>query len=329
MTLTLVTGATGFIGSHVVAQLLERGERVRVLVRTPAKLADVGLDAEAPGLEVAQGDLLEAGTIAPALDGVTHIHHIAGSISLHPEDRRRMFDLNVTTTANLFDAVEGREIERIVYLASIFALAGGGGSPAREDSPWQLEAFDVPYVQAKRVAELDTRRRAREGLPLVFAYPGFCYGPGDVYRSSSELLTGFLDGSIPAYVNGGQNAMDVRDAAAGLIAAMERGALGERYLIGGENLTFEELFALFTRITGKKGPRVKLPASLAIAIGSVAERLVSEPPLTKQMALMSSRRWYYDDSKARRELGYSSRPLEETIRDAIAWFDGSAPARPS
>ncbi len=315
-----MTGASGFIGSHVTRLLLERGEHVRVLVRSPARLADVGIDTGARGLEVHTGDLLDPATLAPALRGVTRIHHIAGSISLRERDRQRMHDVNVTATVNLLHAAADCDaVERIVYLASIFALGGGDGIAVREDAEWGLSGLDVPYVQAKREAELIARGHASRGMPLVFAYPCFCYGPGDVYESSSDLLAGFLRGSLPAYINGGHNAMDVRDAAEGLLLAMERGTIGERYLLGGENITFEQLFGLLTYITGRPGPRVKLAPALARTLARAADRVAGEPPLTLQMALMSERRWYYDDSRARAELGYTSRPLQQTLRDAVDW----------
>ena len=320
MALTLVTGATGFIGSHVVSQLLERGEPVRVLVRNPAKLADVGLGPDTQGLDVAVGDLLEPDTLPAALEGVTHVHHIAGVISTNRRDAQKMFELNVTTTRNLFEAVERAEVKKIVYLASIFALSGGQPTPANEESPWLQEGLRVPYVQAKREAELHVRGLAERGAPIVFVYPCFCYGPGDVYNSSSELLVGFLRGRMPAYVNGGHNAMDVRDAARGLLLGMDRGQPGERYILGGENVSFEQMFALLARITGRRAPRIKLPPALARSAGRIAERVLKDPPLTEQAALMTERHWYYDDSKARRELGYRSRPLEQTMREAVQWW---------
>ncbi len=317
---TLITGASGFIGSHVTRQLLERGESVRLLVRSPERLADVGIQEGSPGLEVLSGDLLDPATIQPALQGVSRVHHIAGAISLRERDRLRMHEVNVSATGNLFSALAAWEgIERVVYLASIFALGGGTGAPVREDTAWTLGGLDVPYVQAKRAAQLMVEEHARRGMPIVFAYPCFCYGPGDVYESSSDLLTGFLRGSLPAYINGGHNATDVRDAAAGLILAMEQGEVGEHYLLGGENITFEQLFGLLTYITARPAPRVKLPPAIARLAARAADRVLEEPPLTRQMALMSERRWYYDDQRARRELGYTSRPLEQTLRDAVDW----------
>jgi len=265
------------------------------------------------------GDLLEPDTIAPALHGVARVHHIAGSISLREADRQRMREVNYLATRNLLDAAGAADVERIVYLASIFALGGGVGQTVDEDASWQLANLDVPYVQAKREAELTVRERTRAGMPIVFAYPCFCYGPGDVYESSSDLLAGFLRGSLPAYINGGHNAMDVRDAAAGLILAMDRGRDGERYLLGGENITAMQLFGLLTYITGRPGPRLRLAPSVARSAAAAAERVLPDPPLTRQMALMAGRQWYYDDTRARRELGYTSRPLEQTLRDAVDW----------
>lgn len=320
MALTLVTGSTGFIGSHVVAQLLDREERVRVLVRTPSKLPEVGIDPATPGLDVATGDLLQPETLPAALAGVTHVHHIAGAISTSRGDEQRMFDLNLATTRNLFEAVERASVGKIVYLASIFALSGGQPAPETEESPWLQAGLKVAYVQAKRAAELYVRDRAECGEPIVFVYPGFCYGPGDVYNSSSELLVGFLRGKVPASFRGGHNAMDVRDAAAGLIKGMERGETGERYIVGGENVSYTEFLAKLARLTGRRAPRFELPAAIARTAGRLAERVMKEPPISEQVALMTERCWYYDDGKARRELGHESRPLEQTLRAALSWW---------
>lgn len=323
---TLVTGANGFIGSHVAKRLLERGESVRLLVREPDRLAAVGIDVKAPGLEIVVGDLLEPDTLRPALADIRRIHHIAGVISMGRADRQKMRELNVTTTRNLLEAVRGSQVERIVYLASIFALAGSTRDLVTENSPWTLSEFPVHYVQAKREAELYVRDCAERGMPIVFVYPTFCYGPGDVFESSSDLVLGFLRGRIPAYVNGGHNAIDVRDAAAGLIKAMDRGRIGERYIIGGENVRLDQMFELLRSITGRRGPRIKLPGKFVRSAARIAERTMRDPPMTEQIVLMSERFWYYDDAKARSEIGHTSRPLEQTIGDAVAWFHAERPA---
>ncbi len=317
---SLVTGATGFIGSHLARQLLERGESVRVLVRDPAKLRAVGL-ADAPGLEVAQGDLLEPATIRAALAGVRRLYHVAGYISTARDDRDDVYRLNVDTTSNLFTAASSMNLDKIVYLASIFALGGGRDeTPVDEGVAYDLSGFGVDYFVAKRRAELDAREQLARGLPLVFVYPCFCYGPGDVHHSSSRLIELHLARRLVATIDGGQNAMDVRDAAAGLIRGMERGRIGERYLIGGGNYTNSELGQALADITGYRAPMLRLPGGLAIAAGKLAERVWPSSPLDAQSAKMAARFWYYDDSKARRELGHTSRPLAETLRAAIEWF---------
>ncbi len=316
--LTLVTGATGFIGSHLVRALLERGEPVRVLVRSPDRLEAAELDQE--GLDVVTGDLLEPATIPAALEGVTRLYHVAGFISTARRDRDAIFRLNVNITRNLFEAARRARLDKIVYLASIFALGGGGPTPVQEDVDYDLEDFGVDYFVAKRQAELCARRCANEGLPLIFAYPCFCYGPGDVHRSSSQIIELHLKRLQLAVLPGGQNALDVRDAGAGLIKAMDRGTIGERYLIGGQNISNAELSTLLSDITGYPRPRIPLPTGLARVVGRVAERLWADSPLDEQTALMACGHWYYDDGKARRELGHTSRPLEATLRDAIDWM---------
>ncbi|MBI4896736.1 MAG: NAD-dependent epimerase/dehydratase family protein [Actinobacteria bacterium] len=319
---TLITGATGFIGSHVAAQLIERGEPVRLFVRDPAKLADVGINPSADGVEIAVGDLLDRSTIGPALEGVRRIHHIAGAISLDRGERQRLYDLNVTTTRNLFEAARDRPIERVVYLASIYALAGAEPDPVTENSPWKLGELAVDYVQVKREAELYARACADAGMPIVFAYPTLCLGPGDVYESSSEVVNNFINGKVPAYVDGGHNVIDVRDAAAGLIAAMDSGRVGERYLLGGVDVSLEDLFRLLARVTDRRPPKLKVPGGMMRAVARLTEPIMKNPPVTMQMALMTERCWFYDDSKARRELGHTSRPLEQTVRDAVKWLEG-------
>jgi dihydroflavonol-4-reductase len=208
-------------------------------------------------------------------------------------------------------------VEKICYLGSIFALADGSRTPLDEEAPYTLDAIPVPYFRAKRHAELATRA---EQLPIVFAYPGYCLGPGDVYFSSMEIVDAFLRGQIPACLEGGMSFVDVRDAAAGLDLAMRRGALGRRYLLCSHNLTWDELFTRLSRITGKPAPRLRLPKALAAAMGRALEAVWANPPLDRARVEVMGNHFWYDSSRARTELGWEGRDLDPTLRDAVAWL---------
>lgn len=314
---TLVTGATGFIGSNLVRALVARGEDVAITVRKSS--SDVNLE----GLDVrrVECDLTDPAQCRRALDGIDRVYHLAGFISMREQDRQRVHDINHTGTVNLFRASADAGVGRVLFLASIFALgAGDGDAPADEEVEYNLDWYPVHYFHAKRLAELEARRMAEQGFPIVFVYPTFCFGPGDVYVSSSEPIVEFLRGRVPGYVDSGIDAMDVRDAAEGLILGMEKGKLGERYLVTGHPVTFKELFERLAAITGRPAPKMRLPKWALVPMARAAERWMKRPPLTVQTALLMKRSWYYDGEKARRELGFRNRPLDETLRDAVEWF---------
>ncbi|MBF0349394.1 MAG: NAD-dependent epimerase/dehydratase family protein [SAR324 cluster bacterium] len=315
----LVTGATGFIGSHLVRQLVATGQSVRVLVRNPEKLKDVELEPS-PLLEIAKGDLLDPESIEQALKGISRVYHIAGYISTRKQDVAQVYKLNVDITRNLFSVCARHKLEKIVYLASIFALGGNSIMPVDETTEYNLGHFPIGYFKAKREAELYAWSCVSEGLPLTFVYPGFCYGPGDVYNSSSEALLMFLHRRLPVYLTGGANAMDVRDAAQGLILGMEKGRIGEKYLVGGRNISNSDLFDLFSQITRIPGPKLAVPRFAGQWAGKLAEKLMKNPLVDFEGATVMGHYWYYDSSKARKELGFTSRDLRESITDAIHWF---------
>ncbi len=312
----LVTGATGFIGSHVVRQLVEKGEQVAIVTRgRSARTNLAGLD-----VEERTADLTDAAAVRKAVAGCTHVYHIAGHIATARRQADRVYASNLTATRNIFDACRDAGVERVLYLASIFALGGGEKHPFAEDDPYNLGDLGIDYFNAKRKAELLSYEYLESGLPLVHVYPNYCFGPGDVYVSSSRPLLGMVNGEIPAYITGGLNAMDVRDAAAGLILGMEKGKVGRKYLIGGDNLSWRDFFEKVSRVTGLPVPRMTIPRRVGAVAGALAERVVAEPILDRASAEIAGRYWFYDDSRARNELGYTARPLEEAFRDAIRWF---------
>lgn len=315
----LVTGATGFIGAHLVRQIVAAGDRVKVLTRQK-KLPKHLSGFDHPAIELVLGDLLEPTSFREHLRGIDGVYHLAGYISTAPAEAQRVIDLNYTVTHNLLEALRQIPVPRVVYLASIFALAGGEKTPANEDTPYNLAGNPVGYFQAKRRAELEMRAASAAGMDIVFTYPCFCYGPGDALISSSRLLLMYLRGQLPVYFPGGLNSMDVRDAAAALMASMHKGQAGRRYLAGGYNQTYKEFFDIVADVTGKRPPLLPVPGRILPAAGFLGERLAPSLGLDTQAVWMAQRYWYYDDSRARAELGHVSRPLATTIEDATRWF---------
>lgn len=314
----LVTGASGFIGAHLVRRIVADGDRVKLLTRQPhlpAHLADLNNDA----VEKVQGDLLEPASFRAHLRDIDGVYHLAGFISTAASDARKVWDLNYQVTRNLLDELQQCPVPRMVYLASIFALAGGDITPANEDTPYNLAASPVTYFHAKRQAELAMRAAARD-MEIVFTYPTFCYGPGDALVSSSRLLLMHLRRQLPTFFSGGFNSLDVRDAAATLVASMHQGKAGQRYIVGGVNQSYQAFFRLAAQVTGIREPRIGIPDRVLPALGVVGQTLAPSLGLDSQAVWMAQRHWYYDDSRARRELGHHARSQEQMLRDATLWF---------
>ena len=318
-----LTGATGFIGSHVMQQLLDRGDRVVVLSRK-------GSDAPhlrgrcCDDLVVVTGDLLEPGTYREALEECDTVVHIAGWISTRKADMTKLRAVNVDATEALWRVCVDTKPDKIVYLASIFAHGRGEGTAACDESvafdPTILE-LPVPYFRAKREAELLTWRYVdKNALPIVFGYPGYCVGPGDTYLSSMRVVRDFAVGRLPAFVDGGMSFIDVRDAAAGLIGCLDRGRVGEKYLLGNHNLSWTAFFETLRRVTGKRMRPVRAPRGVALLAGRLAERLYPRGPASAGDVAVMAGTWFYDATKARTELGLPSRPLERSLRDGVAWL---------
>ena len=314
---TLLTGASGFIGSHLAKALAARGDELRVLARRGSDLG--GID----GLEYERvtGDITDRRAIRRAVAGATKVFNVAGRTSLRDRDRDAVFAANLRGARILFEESLGAGVERVVQTSTVGAIGiAKPASTADETTPFEIGHLGLAYVNSKHEAELEAFRAAAHGLSVVIVNPTFVLGP-DVPSGSSGssmgLVRRFLLGKIPAYVDGGINVVDVRDVADAHLLADVKGEVGERYIIGARNFTFDRLFADLSRISGVAPPAVKLPAGMAVAGATLAERL--QLPVMAGEVRSASLWWTYKNTKAKRELGFSPRPHEETLEEAVAW----------
>jgi dihydroflavonol-4-reductase len=311
----LVTGATGFIGSHVARLLAERGDEVVLAVEEgspDAAIADLDLKR-------LRCDVLDRRAVRRVLKGVERVFHCAGVTSVRPKDAERLFEVNVGGTKLVMEECLRAGVERVVYTSS--AAAVGPAEPGRTADETQLFTagrLGIPYVNSVHEAEVEAMRVAAHGLPLVCVNPGICFGAGDHLLTSTRLVRSFLLGRIPVYTDGAASIVDVRDVAEGHLLADEHGLVGERYILGGRNFTFDRLFADLGRLSGIEPP-VKLPASAARAAASVLGAGGRGWPLTPLEVRAASRWWTYRSTKAVRELGWKARPHEETLEATVTW----------
>jgi dihydroflavonol-4-reductase len=309
-----VTGATGFIGSHVARLVADRGDDLRLGVeRGSPDAAIADLDVERVQLEVR-----DRRSVRRALAGIERVFHCAGVTSVRPQDAERLFEVNVGGTKLVMQECLRAEVERVVYTSSAAALGpASDGKTADEMQLFTAGRLGIPYVNSVHEAEVEGLRVAAQGLPLVCVNPAVCFGAGDYLLSSTRLVRSFLLGRVPVYTEGAVNVVDVRDVAAGHLLADVRGGVGERYVLGARNFTFDRLFADLGRLSGVDPP-IKLPrgaAARAAALLGAGGRW----PLTPAEVRAASQSWTYRSTKARRELGWRSRPHEETLEATVAW----------
>ena len=316
----LVTGATGFLGQHLVKPLRSSEDtgRLRVLCRGHSPW-----DHDAR-IEVVHGDIAARDDVVRAAEGVNEIYHLAGIVSRNPKDRALLYRTHIEGTRNVCDAARKHGAARIVVVSSSGTIAVSGEPLAHDEKSGykhQLVA-EWPYYLSKIFAEkLALSYFHHHKLPIVVVNPSLLLGPGDDRRSSTGDIALFLDGQIIAIPLGGLNFVDVRDAAAGLIAAMRSGRVGERYLLGGPNWTFRQLIENVSRISGVRAPKLRPSLRVALASARVLRKLF--PLIGKSFELddasikMSSLFWYCDSSKARSELDFKTRDPMETLKDTV------------
>jgi dihydroflavonol-4-reductase len=320
---TLVTGATGLVGSHVTRLLVARGDAVRVLVRERSPLDELdGLE-----VELAYGDVLDRSSVRRAMRGVQRLFHVAGITSLRAS-ADRVFAVNVGGTRIVLEEALRAGVARAVHTSSVAAVGPAArGSTADEDQVFRAGRYGLPYVNAKHEAELEAMRLAAHGLPVVIVNPAHVFGAGDRHRSSTELVRRFLCGSIPAYVDGALNIVDAEDVAHGHLLADERGEVGERYILGNRNFTLDRLFADLARLSGVEPPALKLPLAAALALARAAELAPGRPAVTTVEVRASSLWWAFRSTKAKRELDWRPAHHEDTLQTTIDWYREREPAR--
>jgi dihydroflavonol-4-reductase len=326
VTRTLVTGATGFVGSHVARLLVERGDDVRAAVRRDADRAVL----DALGVATVNADILDRRAIRRAMGGIERVFHIAGTTSFRLP-RERIFALNVEGTRIVLEEALRAGVERAVYTSSVAAIGPAPrGSTADETTVWDAGRYAIPYIDSKHEAEVVALRLIARGLPLVTVNPAFVIGPpahpGDPGRSSTALVSRFMRRAIPAYVDGTLNIVGVSDVARGHLLADERGTPGERYILGNRNFTMDRLFADLSRLSGVEPPAIRLRLPVALGLAEAAARVRGLAMPTPDEVRASSLNWAFRNTKAKRELAWRPSPHEDCLEETVAWYRQSAAA---
>ena len=326
---TLVTGASGFLGSHVTRLLMQKGERLRVLLRpsSPTSLLE-GL-----AVERVSGDLRDTASLEKALAGVNTVYHVAADYRLWARDPREIYESNVQGTRNLLQAARRAGVEKFVYTSTVgtIAVPREGGLPD-ENTVTSIEEMIGEYKRSKWLAEQEARQAATAGLPVVMVNPTTPVGPGDAKPTpTGKIILDFLNGRMPAYVDTGLNFVPVEDAAAGHLLAAERGRIGERYILGGENLTLKQALQILSQVSGRPAPRMRVPHVLALAAGyadAALSRLVGrEPRIPLEGVRMARHSMFVSTEKARAELGFSAGPIAAAFERAVHWYEAAGSAR--
>ena len=326
----LVTGATGFVGTAVARALIAAGRRVRALCRPGGDRRNVaGL-----ALEVCEGSLEDDRSLAAAIAGCGALYHVAADYRLWVRDPQAMYRANVDGTRTLMAAAIAARVERVVYTSSVATLGlNANGTPADEITPSTLEDMIGPYKRSKFLAEVEVRRLVdSRRLPAVIVNPSTPIGPRDIKPTpTGRMIVDAASGRMPAFVDTGLNLVHVDDVARGHLLAEERGRVGERYILGGENLSLAEILRRIAAIVGRRPPVVRLPlpvlwpvAAFEETVGRLRDR---EPRVTFDSLRMARKKMYFSSAKAGRELGYSARSADHALAEAVNWFHAAGMVR--
>jgi dihydroflavonol-4-reductase len=316
MSRTLLTGATGFIGSHVCRLLVERGDDVIATIRPTSRTEEL----DRLGVEQARADICDRRAIRRAMQGVDRVFHVAGTTRLAIA-RERAFAINVEGTRIVLEEALRAGVERAVLTSSIAAIGPAApGLTADESNVWDAGRHGIAYVDSKHEAEVTAIRMVARGLPLVIVNPALVMGPGDFGRSSTTLVRRFMRRQILAYVDGTLNIVGVQDVARGHVLAEERGNVGDRYILGNRNFTFDRLFADLGRLSGIEPPALKLPLAAALALADAGQHIPGLAVPTRTAIRASSLRWAFSNKKAKHDLKWETSPHEDCLEATVAWY---------
>ncbi len=325
----LLTGASGFVGSAVARTLLAAGHEVRVVVRKGSVLANIADLA----VERVEADLLEPASLRGIMTGCDALFHVAADYRLWVPDREVMFRANVDGTRALMEEALAAKVKRVVYTSSVATLGLVPGGVADERTPVRYSDMIGPYKQSKFRAEEEVRRLISGGLPAVIVNPSTPVGPRDIKPTpTGRLVRDAARGRIPAYVDTGLNIVHVDDVAQGHLLAYTHGRIGERYILGGDNLTLAAILTRIARIAGRRPPSLRLSRHWLWPVAAAAQAYArvhksATPLVTWDELRMASKYMFFDSAKARRELGYHPRSADDALADAVAWFLATEHAR--
>ncbi len=318
-----VTGASGFVGGAVARALVQSGVRVRVLLRQGAN-ADLVTDLP---LDMVTGDVRDYPSVLRAARGCQQVYHVAALYKLWVRRKQDMYDCNVLGTENILKASREVGVEKVVYTSSVATLGlPGDGSQGTEDTPVSLSAMIGHYKRSKFLAEQMALQYAHAGLPVVIVNPSTPVGGGDIKPTpTGKLIVDFLNGNMPGYVDTGLNMVDIEDVAQGHLLAAKHGKIGEKYILGNENLTLRQILQLLAELSGRPAPRFKVPYALALGVAyadAVLARLIPgrEPFAPPVGVKLSKKKMFFSPAKARRELGLPQTPVRQALEKAITWF---------
>jgi dihydroflavonol-4-reductase len=326
---TLVTGAAGFLGSHVARQLVARGENVRVLLRPSSQNRAI---ADLP-LEYVTGDLRDTNSLDRALKGIHRVFHAAADYRLWAQHSQDIYDSNVGGTKNILAAAKRAGVEQFIYTSTVATIAVDRPAQPNESTDAKLEEMIGHYKRSKWMAEREALKAAKEGLPVIVAMPTTPVGPWDWKPTpTGKLIVDFLNGKMPGYVDTGLNFVGVEECAAGHLLVAEKGKVGERYLLGGENLTLKQVLDTLAKITGLPSPSLKISYNVALGVAyasTLFSRLVGKAPgIPVEGVKIAQHKMFVDCARSQSELGFKPGPVAAALERAVRWYEANGYVTP-